>query len=533
MKEKVFDYVIVGAGPAGLQLGYFMQQAGWSYLIVEAGNGPGQFFRTFPRHRKLISINKRHTGYDDPELDLRMDWNSLLSDHMGLRFTRYSERYFPHADDFVKYLEDFAEAHALNIQYNTRIEQIRKSDKFLLTDSNDHSLACHRLIIATGVARSNLPDIPGIELVDTYDTASIDPDDYVAQRVLVIGKGNSAFETADNLIEKAAVVHVAGPHSVRFAWQTHFVGHLRAVNNNILDTYQLKSQNAILDSHVLQIERRDGRFSVLVSFVRADEAHREMLYDRVIVCTGFRFDDSIFDRSCRPTLAIQDRFPAQKSNWESINIGDLFFAGTLMQERDYKKSTGAFVHGFRYSARALFRVLAHRYHNHEWPARRLNTSPRELTTAVIERVNRTSALWHQFGFLGDLISVTGETALYHDEVPAAYVHDSDWGRQDDYFIVTLEYGPDHAQVDPFDVDIARVAQDDAEHSLDAQYLHPIVRHFSRGDLVAEHHIAENLENEWNGPPHREPLARFFEQQLLHRNSTVGCSNASCSAGSVQ
>ena len=43
MKEKVFDYVIVGAGPAGLQLGYFMQQAGWNYLIVEAGSGPGQF----------------------------------------------------------------------------------------------------------------------------------------------------------------------------------------------------------------------------------------------------------------------------------------------------------------------------------------------------------------------------------------------------------------------------------------------------------------------------------------------------------
>ena len=118
MKEKVFDYVIVGAGPAGLQLGYFMQRAGWNYLIVEAGNGPGQFFRTFPRHRKLISINKCHTGYDDPELDLRMDWNSLLSNHTGLRFTRYSERYFPDADDYVKYLEDFAEVQELNIQYN-------------------------------------------------------------------------------------------------------------------------------------------------------------------------------------------------------------------------------------------------------------------------------------------------------------------------------------------------------------------------------------------------------------------------------
>ena len=48
MKEKVLDYV-VGAGSAGLQLGYFMQRASWDYLIVEAGSGPGQFFRTFPR----------------------------------------------------------------------------------------------------------------------------------------------------------------------------------------------------------------------------------------------------------------------------------------------------------------------------------------------------------------------------------------------------------------------------------------------------------------------------------------------------
>jgi hypothetical protein len=45
-------------------------------------------------------------------------------------------------------------------------------------------------------------------------------------------------------METAAVIHVAGPHSIRMAWRTHYVGHLRAVNNNFLDTYQLKSQNA-------------------------------------------------------------------------------------------------------------------------------------------------------------------------------------------------------------------------------------------------------------------------------------------------
>src|SRR5207248_2002706 len=64
------DYLVIGAGPAGLQLGYFLEQAGRNYLILEAGDSPGSFFRTFPRHRRLISINKPHTGWDDPELNM-------------------------------------------------------------------------------------------------------------------------------------------------------------------------------------------------------------------------------------------------------------------------------------------------------------------------------------------------------------------------------------------------------------------------------------------------------------------------------
>ena len=56
----------------------------------------------------MISINKPHTGWDDPELNLRMDWNSLLSDDPSLRFTRYTDRYFPDADDYVRYLGDYA-----------------------------------------------------------------------------------------------------------------------------------------------------------------------------------------------------------------------------------------------------------------------------------------------------------------------------------------------------------------------------------------------------------------------------------------
>ena len=50
-----------------------------------------------------------------------------------------------------------------------------------------------------------------------------------------------------------------------------------------------------------------------------------------------------------------------------MNVPDLYFAGTLMQVRDFKKSTSGFIHGFRYGVRALHRMLERKYHGVEWP----------------------------------------------------------------------------------------------------------------------------------------------------------------------
>jgi len=505
--DEPLDYLVIGAGPAGLQLGYFLGKAGRSYLILEAGPAPGTFFQTFPRHRKLISINKKHTGWEDPELNLRMDWNSLLSDDPALLFTRYSDRYLPAADDFVRYLADWAAAWRLRIAYETRAERIsRDPDGFQVTDGHGNVHRARRLVVATGVSLPNVPPIPGIETAELYGDHDIDPAAYTGKRVLVIGKGNSGFETADNLIETAAVIHISGPHSVKMAWRTHFVGHLRAVNNNLLDTYQLKSQNAVLDGDIKNITRQpDGTYLVTVSFVRAGEVTKDIPYDRVIVCTGFRLDASIFDASCRPELMINDRFPALTPAYESVNVPGLYFAGVVTQSRDFKHGTSGFIHGFRYGVRALHRILEERYHGAEWPGRPLAAEPEALADAVLERVNRSSALWQQFGLIGDVIVLDGRGgARYLEEQPV------DYAGPNEHFTVTLEYGPRHDQVDPFDIDVARIRQDETERAYEGHYLHPVVRHHRPGSPPAVHHITENLENEWTSPVvHREPLRAFF------------------------
>jgi hypothetical protein len=293
------------------------------------------------------------------------------------------------------------------------------------------------------------------------------------------------------------------------AWATHYVGNLRAVNNNFLDTYQLKSQNAVIDARIENIARVDGRYEVDIRYSHARGQTRRLTYDRVIVCTGFRFDDSIFDDSCRPETVLGGRYPAQTTGWESTNVPGLFVAGHLMHACDYKRTMSGFIHGFRHNVETLATLLEERYHGREWPCRVLPATPKAVLEAIVDRINRSSALFLQPGFLAD-VAVVDEAegrARYYEQLRRDHVPHCALGRERHYYTVTLEYGK-HAG-DPFAID-----RDPApEAAQEAFYLHPIVRRFEAGRLVAEHHVNDDLENDWNGPEYVEPLGAFLQAQL--------------------
>jgi thioredoxin reductase len=510
-----YEYLILGAGPAGLQMGHHLSRAGHSYLILEAGDTPGTFFKQFPRHRTLLSNNKVHTGSTDPEVNLRFDWNSLLDeDGQGeMRFTAYSSRYFPPADEFVRYLCDYAEFYGLNVRCNTRILRVEKphAGQFRLTDSTGSVYSCRRLIVATGAGKPHVPRIPGIELAESYVDVSVDPEDFVNQRVLILGKGNAALETAGNLIPTAALIHIASPRPLELAWKSRHAGHLRAVGNGFLDTAQLQMQNAVLDCVVEKIERHDGQLVVSVRYTHAHGETEELTYDRVIVATGFRFDDSIFAPGCRPELVHNGRFPAQTPEWESINVPGLYFAGTLTQANDFKRHNSAFVHGFRYNARALFRMLETKHHQRDWPAVDVEPTPEGLVEATLARINRGSAIWQQSGFLHDVIVVDEgwDRAVRYEEMPLAYIHQSGIGESSHYYTIALEFGK--VEGDPFSV----VRNPEPAKADESTALHPVIRRWSGRQLVSEKHLLEDLSGEWKKPDaHVAPLRYFFMEQLL-------------------
>jgi hypothetical protein len=80
-------------------------------------------------------------------------------------------------------------------------------------------------------------------------------------------------------------------------------------------------------------------------------------YDHVIVCTGWRFDAAPFEADVRPSPAANGKHPAITPSYEAVGVPGLYFAGTAMHANDHRKSSGGFIHGFRYLTRALHRHL--------------------------------------------------------------------------------------------------------------------------------------------------------------------------------
>ena len=383
-----------------------------------------------------------------------------------------------------------------------------------------------RVIVATGHTLPHTPSVPGIELGEQYASISTDPSDYTNQRVLIVGKGNSGMETAENLFTKSASVHVLSPHPVRLAWATHHVSDIRAVYNNTLDSYQLKMQNTVLDANLIRIEPLPGgRRRVVFRYTHARGQEWELAVDRVLLCCGFRFDFAIFGPGCQPDTCHEGRWPAMTSAWESVNVPGLYFAGTLMQARDYKESFSGFIHGFRYCIQLLSQVLLERYHGRPRPPMRIGDSAAALTATILDRASNASSIFQLPALLADvyLLDEPGQIVRYRDTTTDYALDHGPWADRA-MLVVTMEYGHLPPGADPFNF-----PRDPADGAT-SQFIHPVLRLYLSGRLADTYHVPEDLENEWAKPMYSQPCQEAVARMLAQAKAPVTESRGPSASG---
>jgi hypothetical protein len=537
-------YVIVGAGPGGLQIGHFLQSAGRDYVILDKHDAAGSFFLRYPRWRQLISINKPNTGRSDSfDFNSRHDWNSLLGEpsHSGAGQARTTvpcpgtlpqdgvdchassfsssapertmatvdERtlfahyaggvYYPNADALASFLQAWSNGSlpsvgpALNILTNTEVVRVDRPGGYtpkpsrvsggdeeedgawprlaevannvprfhvtVVNGGRERTLSCTYLIWAGGLQEPVQPH--GVNTVEaiakgwvrTYSTASTRVEDYFNKSVLLLGRGNAAFEFANHVLGTAAFVHLVGQRKKRIsqAIETHYPGDVRHIHSNLLETYLLKSMDGMAETTLqyLQYEPEGGGSNRtwvkdMVAPCRLDAHGRTKSnclfrrpYDHVIVCAGWRMarGTSLFSESTQPAVFTNGKHPSVSARYESKNVPGLFFAGNLAHAPDFKKSSGGFIHGFRYTARALHRELEEEEQaaaaavaarrravsssgaasaevvgtGTGWP-RVAHAGIRAVTEALLRRMNHAAGPYQMFGSLGDVLVLPPLTA---------------------------------------------------------------------------------------------------------------------------
>ncbi|XP_070551819.1 FAD-dependent oxidoreductase domain-containing protein 2-like [Ptychodera flava] len=536
------ETIIVGAGPAGLQMGHFMNKAQRDYVILEASNQPGYFFTHEPRHRVLISINKRFNPFPEFEYNMRHDWNSLLSDDRSLLFPKYSSDLFPKADEIVNYLSDFAKKLEIKITYDTRVNNISKENRpgsdeglFYLKTSGGIEYSCKVLIMATGALSERLPDIPGIELADTYAKHDLDTRKYEGKLVAIVGQGNSAFEVADYLSPYAAYVHIYGHRPLKFAWNTHFVGDLRAINNNVLEMYGLNGLHSYLFAEATELSKPEGEADKVILHSRELVLHSNRQsyfsnarqYDYVIVCTGWNYvDTSLFADNCKPATKKDGKFPLLKTNWESDSVENLFFMGTSMQANDRKAASG-FIHGFRYNVRTMHHMMEERYHKVPYPVQFFPRDCTPVANKLVDRASVDAAIYQLNTFLGDVVIVPDDPKdqlRYYADLPMDYVMEQDWFKNAKHAF-TMVHRYNFERFDEYSKDPLSFTH--WPHSYDPHcqaFLRPTLTYYQNGKYVDETGGGESLvlrfdvqELTRDNPDKNRNLFKNFINKYLHFN----------------
>ena len=296
---EIFDILIIGAGPIGLNCGLEANKNNLSYLIIEKGTIVNSLYN-YPLYMRFFSTAEKLEIDDIPFISAAPK---------------------PGRQESLEYYQGIARHKNLNINLYEKVLHVSKKEGVFEIETSKSKYLAKNVIISTGFYDiPNVMNIPGenLEKVKHYYT---EPYPYAKQKIVVVGSSNSSVDAALETYRKGAEVTMIIRHSEISENVKYWVK--PDIENRIIEG----SIKAHFNSELVEIKENS------VIFKDKDGEIHEIENDFVLAMTGYLPD---FDFLKHAGIDLQEEClkPSYNSETMETNVPNLYLAGVVCGGKD-------------------------------------------------------------------------------------------------------------------------------------------------------------------------------------------------------
>lgn len=196
----LYEVLVIGAGQAGLSLGYYLKKNNISFLLLDQSDEIGDSCRNRYDSLKLFT----------PRSYSSLPGLALIGDPNG----------YPTKAEISDYLSQYAKAFSLPVKLQAVIAKLEKEGDCFVLSTSQGEYRSKQVVVATGpFQQPNIPEFSKLlsdEVLQLHSSEYKNPDQLQTGTTVVVGGGNSGAQIAVELADHSENVYLSVGHKPKF-----------------------------------------------------------------------------------------------------------------------------------------------------------------------------------------------------------------------------------------------------------------------------------------------------------------------------